>query len=453
MRADEILYESRGVTARATGETYINVADPSDVLTIGEIITLPSEGAGYETLEELEEAIGQSIPDNGLRVNDNNSNAGMRAAVLASVTDADGNPQYWVRYLKQIPAAGVTGLWKTLRGYKYGKGAKEESMPIKPSDLVTDENYRSTDQLANDVMSGINNQLSGSEHESLITTMDSAVKQARSGQSQYIEGANEYTGVLQKYGGEYLGPLALIDATASVSGNTAEMLTHFNLTTLAGSKIMFPQDTAMELIDSVIQTPDGQNIQISSKISKSGGAASSLSGVAKQLTDEHRSKYPQGTKIIDLLATESAVNGPLKVARMFGLIDQNDVQALSNLERSSQNIADLQSDRLRTLTQNQGVQKGTLERPEYRVFFHALTAIMNQVIPAVNGNEEFKAAMMAALNNNQYVQLLTKGSKQGDNLALSYYTKFPAVFDGAPQLVNKVYFATGQKGRIGFKLK
>jgi len=453
MRADEILYESRGVTARAPGETYVNVADPSDVLTIGEIVTLPSEGAGYETLEELEEAIGQAIPDKGLRVNDNNSNAGMRAAVLASVTDADGNAQYWVRYLKQIPAAGVTGLWKTFRGYKYGKGAKEESMPIKPSDLVTDENYRSTEQLANDVMSGINNQLSGSEHEALIATMDSAVKQARSGQSQYIDGAQEYTGVLQKYGGEYLGPLALIDATASVTGNTTEMLKHFNLSSLKGSKVMFPQDTAMELIDSIIETPDGQKIQISSKISKSGGAASSLSGVAKQLTDEHRSKYPNGTKIIDLLATESAVNGPLKVARMFNLIDQNDVQALSNLEKGSQNIQDLQSERLRNMTAQQGVRDGTLERPDYRVFFHTLTAIMNQVIPAVNADEEFKAAMMAALNNNQYVQLLTKGSKQGDNLALSYYTKFPAVFDGAPQLVNKVYFATGQKGRIGFKLK
>ncbi|MDA9302580.1 hypothetical protein N9578_00665 [bacterium] len=453
MRADEILYESRGVTARAPGETYVNVADPSDVLTIGEIVTLPSEGAGYETLEELEEAIGQAIPDNGLRVNDNNSNAGMRAAVLASVTDADGNAQYWVRYLKQIPAAGVTGLWKTFRGYKYGKGAKEESMPIKPSDLVTDENYRSTEQLANDVMSGINNQLSGSEHEALIATMDSAVKQARSGQSQYIDGAQEYTGVLQKYGGEYLGPLALIDATASVTGNTTEMLKHFNLSSLKGSKVMFPQDTAMELIDSIIETPDGQKIQISSKISKSGGAASSLSGVAKQLTDEHRSKYPNGTKIIDLLATESAVNGPLKVARMFNLIDQNDVQALSNLEKSSQNIQDLQSERLRNMTAQQGVRDGTLERPDYRVFFHTLTAIMNQVISVVNADEEFKAAMMAALNNNQYVQLLTKGSKQGDNLALSYYTKFPAVFDGAPQLVNKVYFATGQKGRIGFKLK
>jgi len=49
--------------------------------------------------------------------------------------------------------------------------------------------------------------------------------------------------------------------------------------------------------------------------------------------------------------------------------------------------------------------------------------------------------------------LVTKANQQGEAVSMQYYTKFPAVFKGAPQLVNKTYFATGQKGRIGFKLK
>lgn len=453
MRADDIIYESRGVTARAPGETYVSIVDPDDVLTIQNITVMPNQGDGYENLEQLEAALDQAIPKNGKRIDDNAKNSGMRAAVIASVTDSQGQPQYWVRYLKAIPPGGVHTLWKTLRGYKYSKGAKEESLPIKPADLITDENYRSTDQLASAVVGNLKSQLAGTGHEKLEGVMIDAVKQARSGQSNYIEGGFEYVGVLQKYGGEYLGPLALIDATNSVTGNTSELLQHFGLSSLSGSTVMFPQDKAMELIDSIIQTPDGQQIQISSKISKAGGAASSLSGIAKQLTDEIRAKFPVGSKIIELLGTESAVNGPLKVARMFNLIDQNDIQALANIDKASQNLADLQSERLQKMTAAQGVQDGTLERADYRVFFHALTAVANAMIPAVNGNEEFKGAMLAALNNNQYVQLLTKGSKQGNNVALSYYTKFPMVFDGAPQLVNKVYFATGQKGRIGFKLK
>ena len=105
------------------------------------------------------------------------------------------------------------------------------------------------------------------------------------------------------------------------------------------------------------------------------------------------------------------------------------------------------------MTKAQGVQKGTFERSDYRVFWHALTAIMNAVIPVVNNDEEFKQAMIAALNNNNYVVIATKGVQSGDSVTLDYATKFPAVFSGAPQLKNKTYFATGQKGRIGFKME
>jgi hypothetical protein len=216
---------------------------------------------------------------------------------------------------------------------------------------------------------------------------------------------------------------------------------------------MFPQDTAMELIDSVIMTQDGRSIQVSSKISTSGGAASSLSGIYKQMTPEIKQRFPEGAKIIELLATESSVNGPLKVARMFDIISDDDIRAMANLDKRTQNISDLQSERLQQMTQQQGVATGTQERPDYRVFWHALTAVMNAVIPVVNASEEFKNAMLEVLNNNEYVQLVTKANQQGEAVSMQYFTKFPAVFKGAPQLVNKTYFATGQKGRIGFKLK
>lgn len=453
MRAEEIIYESRGVTARVPGEQYINDADPSDILTIQDINVIPDDIAAFESLEDLEAALDAIIPDQKNRVEDNAKNSGMRAAVIATVTDSNDQPQYWVRYLKAIPPGGVHSLWKTLRGYKFSKGAKDESLPIKPSDLITDETYRNTDQLANEVVSNMGSQLAGTGHEKLEAIMVEAVKQARNGSSSYIPGANEYTSVLQKYGGEYLGPLAFIDATNTVTGDTAEMLKHFGLSTLKGSTIMFPQDTAMELIDSIIEVPDGQQIQISSKISKAGGAASSLSGVYKQMSDDIRKKYPTGSKIIELLATESSVNGPLKVARMFNIIDQADIQAMAELDKGTQNIQDLNSDRLRQLTAAQGVAAGTLERSDYRVFYHALTAITVAMANEVNQYDEFAAAMTSALNNNQFVMLMTKGSKSGNDLALSYYTKFPAVFEGKPVLYNKSYFATGQKGRIGFKLK
>ena len=446
MRAFELL-ESRGVSARAPGETYVSDTDPSDILTIQDITVLPTEGDSYEDMDQMMQAVDSAIPDTNTRIDDNKPNSGTKAVILATVSDKDGKGQTHVRYIRAIPPQGVHTMWKTLNGYKFSKGAEQESVPIKPSDLVPDENYRTATELAQQIKAGSN------DLGELGEVMEMAVDQALAGTNQPIPGGDKYYNVLQKYGGEYLGTIALMTKPNSVTGDTSKMLQAFELSNLAGSKVMFPQDTAMELIDSVIQTANGRSIQISSKISTSGGAASSLSGVYKQMTPEIEQRFTEGSNIIKLLATESSVNGPLKVARMFNIIDDNDVQAMANLDKRTQNIGDLQSERLQQMTQQQGVANGTQERPDYRVFWHALTAVMNAVIPVVNANEDFKNAMLEVLNNNEYVQLVTKAVKQGDAVSMQYYTKFPAVFKGAPQLVNKTYFATGQKGRIGFKLK
>jgi len=445
MRAFE-LFESRGVTARAPGETYVSDTNPDDILTIQDITVLPSEGDSYENMDQMMQAVDSAIPDVNKKIEDNKSNSGTRAAIIASVTDSNNQPQYWVRYIRAIPPQGVHTMWKTLRGYKFSKGAEDESVPIKPADLIQDANYRSATQLAAEIKSGTE------KLDDLGPVMASAVDQAMRGSSQPIPGAGKYFKVLQKYGGEYLGPIALMSNPNSVSGDTSKMMQAFEIDNFNGATVMFPQDKAMELIDSVIQLNNGRTLQISSKISTSGGAASSLSGIYKQMTDDIVQKYPTGAEIIRLLATESAVNGPLKVARLLNIIDQNDIQAMADLDKRTQNVGDINSERLQQLTAQQGVAKGTEQRPDYRVFWHTLTAVMNAVIPVVNGMDEFKNAMLEVLNNNEYVQLVTKGNQSGDAVSLTYFTKFPAVFKGAPQLVNKTYYATGQKGRIGFKM-
>lgn len=451
MRATEIIYESRGVTARQTGEKYVSDIDPTDILTIQDITVLPSDSDAFENSEAMLAAV-DAATANGIRVDDNKANSGTMAAIIATVIDTNKKTQYWVRYIKAIPPQGVHTLWQTLRGYKFGAGAEKESVAIKPADLITDANYRTTDQLANEVVAGVNSLVNGTPDAALAGVIEQAIKFARSGQVATIANAGKYFNVLQKYGGEYLGPLAIIDG-GFTNGDTQKMLQAFGLQSLAGSKVSFPQDKAMELIDSIILTPDNQEIQVSSKISTAGGAASSLSGVVKQLPKEAADRFPRGVEIMNRLGTESAVDGPLYVARMFQIIDDADIAALKNLDKASQNIADLGTARLQQMTQAQGVAPGTLDRSDYRVFFHVLTAVINAVMPLVNADKQFVGAMMAALNNNNYVQVVTKGKQQGDTASLDYYTKFPAVFQGAPQLVNKSYFATGQKGRIGFKLK
>lgn len=102
MRAEQFIYESRGVTARAPGETYVSDLDPNDVLTIQSITVLPSEGEGYESTEELQDALTTHI-GNETRIDDNVPNSGTRAAAIATVTNSKGNIEHHVRFLKSIP--------------------------------------------------------------------------------------------------------------------------------------------------------------------------------------------------------------------------------------------------------------------------------------------------------------------------------------------------------------
>jgi hypothetical protein len=458
MRAKEFLSESRGVTARDPGQTYVSDTNPADVLTIQSIdIITPPGLMQFETPEAMLAAVDAAIPQGGKKINDNNPAMGegpsaSRAAIIATVTTANNTPQYWVRYIRAVPPQGVHTMWQTLRGYKFSQGSKEESIPIKPTDIIKDETPRSPQALAKAVNAGIAQQVNGTPYQNLAPIMNQAVNLALSGTVAPIKGGAEYARVVGKYGGEYLGPIAVV-AGGVTKGDITKMLKAFKLTTLAGTTIRFPQDAGEELIDSIFTLPNGSELNVSTKIHKGGGAASSLSGVAKQLNDNIRKKYPVGSMIIDNLGTMSAVDGPLFVAQALGILDEQDVNDILAISKSERNIESITNPKVLKMVKAQGYQKDAEKNPAYRVLWHTLTAVVNQVIGRVNVMPEFHNAMMAALNNNNYLQLVTDVRNSGKtDITIDYYGKFPAVFQGRPEIRNKAYFVTGQKGRLGFKL-
>jgi hypothetical protein len=458
MRAKEFLSESRGVTARDPGQTYVSDTNPADVLTIQSInIITPPGLMQFETPEAMLAAVDAAIPQGGEKINDNNPAMGegpsaSRAAIIATVTTANNTPQYWVRYIRAVPPQGVHTMWQTLRGYKFSQGSKEESIPIKPTDIIKDESSRTPQALAKAVNTGIAQQVNGTPYQNLAPIMNQAVNLALSGTVAPIKGGAEYARVVGKYGGEYLGPIAVV-AGGVTKGDITKMLAAFKIKSLAGTTIRFPQDAGEELIDSIFTLPNGSELNVSTKIHKGGGAASSLSGVAKQLNDNIRKKYPVGSMIIDNLGTMSAVDGPLFVAQALGILDEQDVNDILAISKAERNIRSITNPKVLKMVQAQGYQKDAEKNPAYRVLWHALTAVVNQVISRVNVMPEFHNAMMAALNNNNYLQLVTDVRNSGKtDITIDYYGKFPAVFQGRPEIRNKAYFVTGQKGRLGFKL-
>ena len=462
MRAKEFLsesalFESRGVTARDPGQTYISDTNPGDILTIQSVDLIVPEGAlQFETTEEMLSAVDQAIPPGAVQIDDNKPALGTgpgssKAAIIATVTNTSKQTQCWVRYVKAIPPTGPHTLWQTLRGYKFSQGSKEESIPIKPADIILDDRPRSATQLAKEIKVGVANQVNGTQYQALAPIMTQAVDLALRGQKANIKGGAEYSRVVGKYGGEYLGPIAVVQGGVT-KGDIAKMMQAFKINSLAGTTIRFPQNKEEELIDSIFTLPNGTQLNVSTKIHKGNGAASSLSGVAAQLTDEINEKFPTGSLIIDALGTMSAVDGPLYVAQTLGILNVNDIKDFDMISKSERNIRAITNPKLLKIVQGQGYLKDAEKNPAYRVFYHALTAIVNQVIKKVNAMPEFHSAMLAALNNNNYLQLVTDVRNVGQDITIDYYGKFPAVYQGRPEIRNKAYFVTGQKGRLGFKL-
>lgn len=418
-------------------------------------------GDAFDTAEDMLDAVNQNIPAGATRVEDNKPTSSTKAAIVAHTINQDDEDEWHVRYIRAVPPTGVHGMWKTFNGYQYAKSAKQENVPIKPADLILDSQPRSMNKLITDLKQNLERTLAGTEHAALTEVMNKAIDLAAQGRVDPIENGADYLNVIAKYGGEYLGIIAVAQGGVR-NGDIDKMLESMNMDTLVGSSVIFPQDKAEELIDSILIAPNGTRIGVSTKMHKGGGAASSLSGVVKQLNADIEKKFPKGSRLIKLLGTASAFSktpskaasiGIVQAARDLNIINDEDIVALTTLDPSTKDIQAIKAKNLYRMTSSQGVDPKTLSSPDYRVYYHALAAIANDLIIAVNKDQEFKDAMMAALNNNNYLQMLTDVRKRGDAITCDYYGKFPAVYEGSPVLYNKVYYATGQKGRIGFKLK
>lgn len=415
----------------------------------------------FDSVQEMLDAVDQNIPQGAVKVEDNKPTAKSRAAIIAHTINQDNEDEWHVRYVEKIPAAGVHGLWKTFNGYQYAKAAKQENVPIKPADLIPDDNPRSMDQLITELKTNLERKLAGTEYSDLIQILSTAIDLAAQGAIEIIPNSADYANVISKYGGEFLGIIALAKGGVR-KGDIEKMLNAMNMDSLVGSEVIFPPNKAQELIDSFLITPNGTQLGISTKIHEGGGAASSLSGVAKLINADIARKFPKGAKIIRLLGTAAAGSkdptqapnlGIVIAAKEYGLINDEDISSLANIDPGATDIEVITAPNLKRMTKSQGIDPRTINNPSYRVWYHALAAIANDLIITVNKDQEFKDAMMAALNNNNYLQMLTDVRKRGDGITIDYYGKFPLVFKGSPVLSNKVYFATGQKGRIGFKLK
>lgn len=460
MRANELIHltESRGVSARQPGDVYVNVNDPNDTLTVIDIkLVRPKDDHSFENHEDLQLALDQVIPREGRRVEDNTPTSASRAAIVAEVETSRGKREYWIRYVQDLK--GIHNKWRTFDGYKYQAAIESESLPIKPSDLIPDEKPRTINELLKTIDSNLKSSLKGTPYEHMGDLIDQVLENAAGNNSPIEFEKRSQAGIIAKYAGEYAGVIALLSDNIQ-NVNLEEIQERYETKNLPGSKVIFPQDTAAMLVDSYIVTPEGKRIGVSSKMYKSGGAASSLLGIYKEMPRDVAKQYPRGATIVKDLATLPAYSsdprkagelGPVVLARRMKIIDQKDIQEIETLDRNEQDPSVIQSKTLKKLLGEQAIGPDTRSRPEYTLLNHILTAIINRLVARINSEDEFVDVINATLRETGYIQILTKVGLQGNNVTFTYYAKLPD--NNKPFVYNKTYFATGNKGRIGFKME
>lgn len=446
---ESIIDESRGVTARLAGEKYINDKDPNDYRIIQSIDVInPEDAPAFNTVEELMDAIHKKLPPNAKMIYDNKIGADLKAAIIAKVSTPSNDVEYWVRFIKAVPPTGVHKLWQTLRGFSYDNPrSASEKIKLKPSDLIKDEKPRNLNELSTDIKKSIE-ELGDVE---LTNAMTQAIDQAVKGDNIIIKDSVKYATAISKYAGEYLGAMLLMSGKL-VDGDIKKAMSSLGISSLKNSKITFPQARLQELYDSTLTTTDGKKLQISTKMHKTG-SASSLSGVVKQLNSKIEKKYPRGAKILKMLGGEvSGEAGVLKAAVEYKIITNSDVEEVTNMNLGSKDPNIIKSPQLKELLLGQKTSAGATLRPGYTIRRHLMAAIANRTVGIINKDNEVLSTLMIALNNNNYLQVVTKTTISDNNVLMDFYTKYPTEFSGKPQLQNAAFWSTGEQGRIAFSL-
>lgn len=224
----------------------------------------------------------------------------------------------------------------------------------------------------------------------------------------------------------------------------------------------FPMAGNEQLVDSYLNIDADTKLGISSKNSKGGAAASitSLSSAIEKNPERFKDlvkkkKYKYLFNVINLLKNKSAIDGPLELGVMYGIIDAADLIKIKAAIDDPNLVKTDVTKKLQKLLANK-IYNPVTTSPNYTVGLHLLTVVANLVTAHLNEQEdlvtEFFKAILARSN---MIQVMTKISKTGTGAAFTDFNViWPPVFQGKVQFQSqKAYSASARpNGRICFKI-
>ena len=447
----DAIVESRGLSGRIPGAVYKRGDAQDDQIVFQNLTFYPKVGQ-YATKEETEAAFDQvqrQVKHPIEKVNQaSNSN---RAFGIATFDTAVGT-RYLAKFAKEIkPVFDSNKFFQTddiPGGFSQAdaRGSKEKA-GYKPSDVLTDLKK----QTPASILAQIGEKFTpdSSEYRAAETIMNSPTFPVS------VDGTGiDFTG-FRDYFCEMLQPCVLING-GQVKGNAGEAAAVFmGRNGFAGCTVSFNANVSGNLYDSLLVSPEGKQIKLSSK-GATGAKASSVNLLIalRELEaagmPEFAQNYPEVVDILNTIDKGDHNSGPLNLAVQFGIITKDEIPQVMSLKQSAGNPkfnidkTDL-SDNLKQLYHDR-----TAENPSKVVpLNHLVASIAYKVCNEINLKTDFSDAASDILNHSAFVQMYTDAtkSKDGQIIVKGFRTIWPGtLFSQVTLEAQKSYSSTSSSG-------
>jgi len=448
---DNILNESRGLSGREPGAVYKRGETQDDQIVFQNLTFYPKVGQ-YATKEETEAAfdqVQQQVKHPIEKINQaSNSN---RAFGIATFDTAVGT-RYLAKFATEIkPVFDSNKFFQTTDipgNFKQAdaRGSKEKA-GYKPSDVLTNLKKQTPKSILAQIGQKFTTQ--SAEYRAAATIMDSSTFPVS------VDGTGmDFTG-FRDYFCEMLQPCVLING-GQVKGNAGEAAAVFmGRNGFTGCTVSFNANVSGGLYDSLLVSPDGRQIKLSSK-GATGAKASSVNLLIalRELEEagmpEFAQNYPEVVDILHTIDRGDHNSGPLNLAVQFDIITPDEISQVMSLKQSAGNPkfninkTNL-SDNLKQLYHDR-----TAENPSKIVpLNHLVSSIAYKVCNEINLKTNFSEAASDILNHSAFVQMYTDATKRKDGqiIVKGFRTIWPGtLFSQVTLEAQKSYSSTASSG-------
>jgi hypothetical protein len=338
-----------------------------------------------------------------------------------------------------------TGLWAQTAQMK------KAAIPIEPTDFVEEGTKYSIRQLVQNVSAGLAQSNMPTE---LKKGLPELIKNVQLGNTTGVPGLAEFQSAIEIKLSELAAPIALQSGnfvTGDYNMVNDQLLKPMGFTWQQATAASFPAK-AEKLIDATIWFGD-EKIDISVKDSTGGGRPSTAT-IAETLenTDfgsQFKSKFKNEINAVETLDSYSAIEGPLLLAKEFGILDDSDIDFLMSIYNKGIKHVDELPARWEMLKETIPYQPDATH-PEYQLGYHLLAVCAKYVAGMLNeDSDKITEFFKQVLNKSSLVQVYakTKTDKNGGLHYSQFKVVWPPVFNGRIEVDADSYTARTKPSR------